>query len=259
MRAEPHSSAEQVSQAILGERVDVLTEEEEWRLIRTPDGYQGWCRERHLAPLERGTTYPKPEMAAVVTWLFAPVVYAPRSDHRMTILTLGTQVEAEPREGSAGWMALRLPGGERGYVESSALIVPEYPPLDELGAGVVAVARGMIGIPYLWGGRTAFGIDCSGMVQRCFQLCGRPLPRDAEQQFDASAAQPVDRKELQPGDLVFFSGGDDRHKRHITHVGISLGGEYMIHAEGSAGVVTGRLSEEPYASRYAGARRINAP
>ena len=86
-------------------------------------------------------------------------------------------------------------------------------------------ARAFLDVPYLWGGTSWRGIDCSGLVQLCYRMGGYILPRDADQQW-AALSHDVERSELQPGDLLFFG------REQITHVAIALNAHSYLHAEG---------------------------
>ena len=115
--------------------------------------------------------------------------------------------------------------------------------------GVVAIALQYLGIPYVWGGATPRGFDCSGLVQYVYAQVGVALPHYTVSQWNYPGAVPVPNDQLAPGDLVFFNGQD--------HVGIYLGYGYFIDAPHSgADVRIDSLSERWYASRYDGARRI---
>jgi cell wall-associated NlpC family hydrolase len=94
---------------------------------------------------------------------------------------------------------------------------------------MIADAFQMVGVPYLWGGSSALGIDCSGFAQLVHRWSGITLRRDADMQM--ADGKPVEQPQLQPGDLVFF--GDSGDNPEITHVGISLGGWDMIHSSRS--------------------------
>src|SRR5258706_12511253 len=134
MRAEPADRADQVSQAIFGETVVILNQQGEYAEIETPDSYRGWCLMRHLSILETGERYPDAKRAAMVAPLFLPVFkeHSSRSE-RMTLLTLGTVVELAERDPSAELVPIRFPNGRIAFIESSALIVPDYLSKEHLG------------------------------------------------------------------------------------------------------------------------------
>jgi cell wall-associated NlpC family hydrolase len=111
-------------------------------------------------------------------------------------------------------------------------------------------AMRFLGVPYVFGGTTASGFDCSGFVQHVFALLGIALPRTADAQYDAGHPAVGGPR---PGDLVFFDtyGG-------VSHVGIYLGRGQFVHASSSRGVMVSHLSESYWASRYVGAKRLIA-
>ncbi|NTW27819.1 MAG: hypothetical protein HGA39_00415 [Coriobacteriia bacterium] len=138
---------------------------------------------------------------------------------------------------------------------------PGAPPFDPSSLGaphpqVAAIALTYLGVPYVWGGSSPAGFDCSGLVQYCYARIGINLPRVARSQFDAGAYIPPDRLDLlQPGDMVFF--GYNGNPDQIHHVGIYLGGGSYIHAPQTGDVVkvsslTGRIATS---GDYVGATR----
>jgi cell wall-associated NlpC family hydrolase len=116
---------------------------------------------------------------------------------------------------------------------------------------VLATALTLRGTPYKNGGSAPSGFDCSGFVQYVFARHGRTLPREVRDQFRLGT--PVDRRNVRPGDLVFF----ETVSPGASHVGIALGGDEFVHAPSSRGVVrVERYTAEYWAARWVGARRI---
>lgn len=118
------------------------------------------------------------------------------------------------------------------------------------GNNVIDTAQQFLGVPYVWGGSSPSGFDCSGFVQYVFARCGIDLPRTADVQ--ATAGTPVSKSELQPGDLVFFAGD----YVNISHVGIYVGDGKMIHASTTYGIAYDDLSRDYRVAHYAGACRV---
>lgn len=112
--------------------------------------------------------------------------------------------------------------------------------------GVVGIAMQYLGVPYVWGGASPSGFDCSGFTQYVFAQVGVSLPHNAAMQYGYGS--PVSRENLQPGDLVFFNG--------LGHMGIYIGGNQMIHAPHTGDVVKISPLTGWYASTYVGARRL---
>ena len=175
VRRHPSHPSELVSQAILGDAVQPLKSVEDWTLVRMDDGYIGWIRDWHLKP------WPKAERdeftrAAThrVRTNHAPVVSAPEAGATpLAELVVGTPLVAGVAS-RRGWLEVRLADGRRGFVPRASLEKlrtrrPNPARLAETGLR-------FLGIPYLWGGNTPNGFDCSGVVQRVFRLNGLLLP-----------------------------------------------------------------------------------
>ena len=117
------------------------------------------------------------------------------------------------------------------------------------GADLVSWALSLRGVPYVFGGSSKNGFDCSGFTQYVFKASGISLPRTSYSQFGVGSS--VSKNQLQPGDLVFFT----TYSKGASHVGIYVGGGNFVHASDN-GVRTTSLSESYYANRYLGARRV---
>lgn len=122
-----------------------------------------------------------------------------------------------------------------------------------VGVDILRAALAQTGVPYLWGGETPNGFDCSGLILSIARKLGLMLPHSAAKQADYG--QPVTRDSLTPGDLVFFA---DTYKPGVSHVGVYKDHDTFVHASSGHGIVTvGSLKQPYFASRYAGARRLD--
>jgi cell wall-associated NlpC family hydrolase len=239
LRATPSKDSELVDQAHYGENLAVLGESDSWRYVQGADQYFGWVPLDDLVLL---TGYPERFVVAV---LLADVRDAPRADAEVIArLPAGTNVPAilasmesstdgthhrVPYDHPEGWRETHLgPGWPTGYVALPDLIdVRQLPHHCPTADDYLKTAESFIGVPYLWGGTTALGLDCSGFVQQVYRLNGVALPRDADQQ--AMLGRRVE--EARAGDLMFF--GAER----VTHVALATGGTEFVHAPMKGGVV----------------------
>lgn len=244
MFAAPDAASEQVSQALLGMAVRVVEERGEWSRLRTPDGYEGWAASSGLTAAPEGWTAPFRE----VDDLWANLRAA--SDSRQAAVLhapIGTQL---PQCGeAAGWVQLLLPDGRRLWTEAHRARPKGVGPCRSRSrSAMIRTARRFLGVPYLWGGNSPWGLDCSGFVQLVYRLHGYSLRRDAHMQFadGTPAGAPIG------GDLVFF--GPEGQPECITHVGMMLDDRRYIHAKGSACVRIDVL--DPASPTFRGGRRF---
>ncbi len=253
MRREPDIAAELVTQALLGTPAQVIAEISGWVQVRLPD-YEGWMQTQLVVEAAKITN-----KVAVITALQTPI-YLDETDERAYDTTYVTTVLPVIESNSMdGFVCVALPGGTQGWLDASSVeIRSAAEPFPQCTAhDALALARQMLGVPYLWGGTTPRGTDCSGLVQLCWRHAGVTLRRDANQQYE-SIPYVVARGELRTGDLAFFAR-DGR----IVHVGIMLDDTQMLHADGTVQhqvTINGLIPDsEDYSPRldalYAGARR----
>jgi gamma-D-glutamyl-L-lysine dipeptidyl-peptidase len=259
MYAAPDESVEVVSQATLGQVVDVIDTRGRFARVRTPDLYEGWLP-RAAVSLYPDAATPRYARAGRVVEVTSLMAYLYRdadveTARPLTGAPLASRLEVSADGPDEGWLTVRLPYGDTAYVQAG-----DVTPADPAGPRrrgspeeVLATARRFLGVPYLWGGMTARGLDCSGLVSRVYLANGVVLPRDADLQFESPDLVPVERTALQPADLVFFG----RDAKSITHVGLYAGDGRFISAttHGTPAVHEDRLDDPHWSSAYQGARR----
>jgi len=194
LRGEPSHDAPLLTEALKGERITIYEKNDEgwaWGQL-VADGYVGWLSANALAPPGAPPTH---KVVALRTLVFPgpSIKLAP-----LEALPLGARVAVARREER---MAVTQSGG---YLPAVHLA-----PIDVYETDFVAVAERFLGVPYLWGGKTVLGLDCSGLVQIALAACGVSCPRDSDMQEEAlgsPVAAATDRSDLQHGDLVFWTG-----------------------------------------------------
>ncbi len=204
LRQAPSPDAPLDTEALKGERVIVHETEEGWaRGKLQADGYAGYLPASALAAPGAPPTH---KVAALRTLVFpGPSIKLPP----LEALPLGARLAVARLEGA---FAVTAAGG---YLPARHLVA-----IEEMESDFVAVAERFLGAPYLWGGKTSLGLDCSGLVQVALTACGIPCPRDSHMQEKALLAPAIDLRELRRGDLLFW------HR----HVAIMRDAGSLIHA-----------------------------
>ncbi|WP_372948363.1 NlpC/P60 family protein [Mariniphaga sp.] len=217
VRKEPSEKSEMVTQVLFGEHFEIFEEMVGWSHVRLAwDGYEGWIDSKMITPLNARTFNRLEKRAFAVTGDIISIV--PVNNEQNLTLVAGSTLPV--------W---------RPYLKEFSIANEKYKAPGEVFYGnrkntrnvLITQALKYFNAPYLWGGRSPFGIDCSGFTQVIYKMIGLPIPRDASQQVKMGTALSfVD--EAKPGDLAFF----DDEEGNIVHVGIIWKRNKIIHASG---------------------------
>lgn len=212
LRKEPSDTSEMVSQVLFGEHFTIIEKHNQWLYIRlVQDNYSGWIDKKCCVQI-------------------SPDEFEKFKNSPKTILSHLFEKVSHPQHNFYIPMGSVLPHYESGqfYIQNLSFSIGHIAPLSDFNeAACIAKSQLFLHVPYLWGGKTMFGIDCSGFTQIIMQQFGVQLYRDAYQQ--ATQGEFVNFvTETQTGDLAFFDNEQDK----ITHVGIVLPDNRIIHASG---------------------------
>lgn len=236
LHAAPDFASEMVSQALLGTPVRVL-QCDGWYRVQTPDRYIAWVHRAAIrlmgeAELEAWNQAPK----LVVTSSCGTVYARPDAGAQpVSDVVAGNRLKLEGEKGR--FYLVSYPDGRKGYLHKSQCL-PERQwraSLQQSPAAILQTANGLTGVPYLWGGMSSKGIDCSGFVRAVFYMHDIILPRDASQQARVGDRIDIaaDFSNLQPGDLLFFGRkATPEQEERVVHVGIYAGDGCFIHSQG---------------------------
>ena len=264
MYSRPTEKSDVVSQAIYGSNVVLLQARGEWSKIQTPDHYKGWTPSRYLRIVLTGDGYATSGPTVQVESLFANIYAEPDVTRHKPVITAPFETKLEvapegdsskkPQQQHEGWLQVRLPGQTLAWIRAGdvetdpkPLSIPES----------IELAKRFLGLPYLWGGRSSFGFDCSGFTQMLVRARGIIMPRDADLQAAWSGVTAVERADLQPGDLLFFGSS----VKDITHTGMYIGNGQFIHdtTHEHPVIQISKLDDEPWTKLLVACRRVKAP
>lgn len=247
------------TQALYGDRVEVLKSSGDWFYIAIADqfnkgqakGYEGWVPKSHVKAYSPTNA---DAGIAVVTAKIASLYNAPKLHDNYKFIDISyttiLQIVKEERD----WLQVQTKTDGLKYVRKSDVeVYTDFKSIPKpTQQELVDSAKQYIGLPYLWAGVSAYGFDCSGLMYSVYKNHGILIPRDSS--IQATHGTAVKRKDLQPGDLLFFA--HNKGKGKVYHVGMYIGDDKMVHAPNSSKKVEViKFDVGTYKTNYAGARR----
>jgi SH3-like domain-containing protein len=235
LRKEPDHSSELVSQSIMGTPVRILKNKNSWLLIQTPDRYIAWTESSSVMQMNEAEMNNWEKSDRVIYIGNSGWTYEKDSDESGIVGDLVAGCIMEKAGESKNYVKINLPDGRKGFVNKNN--VTDFNIFrnqgNPSGEKVITTASSLIGVPYLWGGSSTKGFDCSGFVQNVYYMNGLILMRDASQQ--ALHGEPVDISKnfsrLEKGDILFF-GSKENSGSKVTHAAIYKGDNEYINASG---------------------------
>ena len=256
IRSQPGDAAELATQALLGMPVNVLEKRDGWFLIQTPDDYIAWVDEWGIKRMDK---------ANLNDWLkMKKIIYAnpfgfsysrpDKSSQTVSDLIAGDMLRTDGEDGN--YFKAIYPDGRKAYVSKEEakdyeIWLSQAKPTAE---NLLATARKLMGLPYLWGGTSFKGVDCSGFTKTVFFLNGIIIQRDASQQVNSGELINTDDSYdgLQPGDLLFFGRrANEKISEKVSHVAVYLGNLEYIQSSGMVRTSSFQSSHPDYNKRRA--------
>lgn len=218
LRSAPSDKEEMISQLLFGEQVLILEKQQKWSFVEIcDDGYQGWLQNLMMLPLSEESFHKLNQSTPKITGnLILPVINVDYK-HPMYIPAGSSLYQYRPASNSFEINDIKFTCQQEPILYHPETIREE----------IRHAAQVFLNIPYLWGGKNMFGMDCSGLTQTVFKLFGRKIPRDSRQQVGEGITVNF-INEAKPGDLAFF----DNEEGEIIHTGIIISNQQIIHASG---------------------------
>ena len=237
LRGDNRHSSELVTQAILGTPVRVLKRSGSWLYVQTPDKYLAWTNATSVELMSDSALDDwKNSQRFIFTDAFGTLTAEPgESKNTVSDLVMGSILTVENQQGN--YYLLSLPDGRSGFIEvNQGIAFNEWKATTTPDPiNLELISKQLLGLPYLWGGTSSKGVDCSRFVKTLYFMNGMVLHRDASQQVHQGIQIDTDKgfEKLEKGDLLFFGRkASDKKSERITHVGMYLNNGRYIHSSG---------------------------
>jgi len=253
IRTKPDHGAEMATQALLGQPVKILQKKRGWYLVQTPDKYIAWADDDGVEVMN--------EKEMMIWKSFNKVIYTNAFGFAYSEMDINSVPVSDLVQGNilkkvsveGDFVKVEFPDKRSAFIPASEVKdfdnwISDLSPSKE---SILSSAFNLMGTPYLWGGTSCKGVDCSGFTKTVYYMNGFILPRDASQQVAAGDVVDISKGfgNLQPGDLLFFgSKATDTTKERVSHVGIYIGDNDFIHSSGRVRINSLDKSKENFSA-----------
>ncbi|MBT7816489.1 MAG: C40 family peptidase [Polaribacter sp.] len=266
IRSQPKHSAELGTQGLLGMALKVLDKKGDFYRIQTPDNYISWVDKGGITRMNKTEIDTWNRSKKIIFTKNFGYVYGVKSENAIIVsdITLGGSLQYVSEDQQ--FYEVKYPDNRIGFIKKNEAVIylSWLKNLKATQENIESISRTMIGFPYLWGGTSSKGMDCSGFTKMVYLMNGVIIPRDASQQINAGKTVDINLKfeGLEKGDLLFFGRKATPEKnQRVTHVGIWLGNDKMefIHASGNVHLSSMDKNQSHYdemnRNRYLGSKR----
>jgi hypothetical protein len=265
LRYSPRHSGEMASQALMGTPVRILDREDNgWLLVQTPDHYIAWVDRGAITGITTEQLNTWKEKSKVIYTNSFGTIYSESNSNSLPVSDVVAGCVMELKAEKNGYFEVILPDNRLGYVSAKEADIVKHwiSTTSATEEALVNTSKRLMGVPYLWGGTSFKGVDCSGFTKTVYFLNGILLPRDASQQV--MVGETIDKSgvwsNLKEGDLLFFGEKREDGSERVVHVGMWIGNNQFIHASDKVRISSVSASapnfDEYNVKRYLRAKRI---
>ena len=212
-------TSEMITQGLMFESVSIQSEQDNWLNIKMEDRYEGWIHNFYVSESRVNC-----QNSIIVTDRYAPLRLQREKDSQIiALLSFGTVVPLI--EQTSGYCTIQMINGEEAFIPAQQEISRQS------RSDILTLATNLFGVPYLWGGKSSFGYDCSGFIQMVLKTAGIYIQRDTSLQIKNKTLEKIQIDDAEPGDLLFFL-----ENNRTNHVAFLLGEGKIIHCSGEVKV-----------------------
>jgi len=219
--------SEMISQALMWDKIDILKKEDSWNYVILDDKYRGWIHDSYIVSAKVHIDFFKHKSVSYIYIASRYQTVVDRLGRIVSVLSFGTRVPVLNNKDDSKNLNILLADGSRGIINNQPQIPCIFKNKELSVNSIVDLSKMLVSVPYLWGGKSSFGYDCSGFVQSVYRIHGLNLRRDSSDMYNDLKNNTIDFSDVNTADLVFFIKNEI-----VEHVGIIIDQTRFIHCSG---------------------------